>query len=79
MDCERHPRIQTAMRAETPILKWRWPILIPRMPEGYPGCKICRGHFSEGSFHSHQIPLIKVNSDKDELDIMQKWLRLQPH
>lgn len=32
------------------------------------------GHFIEGSFHSHQVPLPKAKSDHDELALLQKWL-----
>lgn len=32
------------------------------------------GNFIEGSFHSHQVPLPKAKTDKEELDLLQKWL-----
>ncbi|KAJ6018860.1 hypothetical protein N7499_009958 [Penicillium canescens] len=67
-------KIQKAARSGKPILKPRWPMLILRTPKGWSGPKQLRGHFIEGSFHSHQVPLPKAKSDSEELGLLQKWL-----
>ncbi|KAJ5239954.1 hypothetical protein N7468_004573 [Penicillium chermesinum] len=67
-------KIQQAARSGKPIIKPRWPMLILRTPKGWSGPKQLHGQFIEGSFHSHQVPLPKAKSDKEELDLLQKWL-----
>lgn len=67
-------KIQQAARSGKPILKPRWPMLILRTPKGWSGPKELHGQFIEGSFHSHQVPLPKAKSDKEQLDLLQKWL-----
>ncbi|CAG7917460.1 unnamed protein product [Penicillium olsonii] len=67
-------KIQKAARSGKPILKPRWPMLILRTPKGWSGPKKLHGEFIEGSFHSHQVPLPKAKSDKEELGLLQKWL-----
>lgn len=42
--------------------------------QGWSGPKKLHGDFIEGSFHSHQVPLPKAKTDKEQLDLLQKWL-----
>ncbi|KAJ5259544.1 hypothetical protein N7478_012525 [Penicillium angulare] len=67
-------KIQHAARSGKPILKPRWPMLVLRTPKGWSGPKQLNGHFIEGSFHSHQVPLPKVKTDKEQLVMLQNWL-----
>ncbi|KAJ5132489.1 hypothetical protein N7448_006647 [Penicillium atrosanguineum] len=67
-------KIQQAARSGNPILKPRWPMLILRTPKGWSGPKELNGQYIEGSFHSHQVPLPKAKSDKQQLSLLQKWL-----
>lgn len=67
-------KIQTAARSGKPIMKPRWPVLIMRTPKGWSGPKKVAGEFVEGSFHAHQVPLMAVKSDADQLADLQKWL-----
>ncbi|PLB36154.1 putative phosphoketolase [Aspergillus candidus] len=67
-------RIQSAARSGEPIMKPRWPMIVLRTPKGWSGPKELHGKFIEGSFHSHQVPLPKAKSDKEELHALQKWL-----
>lgn len=67
-------KIQKAARSGKPIMKPRWPVIIMRTPKGWSGPKKVDGEFVEGSFHSHQVPLMKVKSDKAQLADLQKWL-----
>ena len=45
-----------------------------RTPKGWSGPKKVDGQFVEGSFHAHQVPLMRAKSDKDQLADLQKWL-----
>ncbi|KAJ5507747.1 hypothetical protein N7527_009890 [Penicillium freii] len=67
-------KIQQAARSGKPIMKPRWPLLILRTSKGWSGPKQLHGKFIEGSYHSHQVPLPKAKTDKEELDLLQGWL-----
>ena len=67
-------RIQKAARSGKPIMKPRWPVLIMRTPKGWSGPKKVKGEFMEGSFRSHQVPLMLAKTDKSELEQLQEWL-----
>ncbi|KAF2457710.1 putative D-xylulose 5-phosphate/D-fructose 6-phosphate phosphoketolase [Lineolata rhizophorae] len=67
-------RIQKAARDGKPIMKPRWPVIILRTPKGWTGPKKIGGEFIEGSFASHQVPLAKAKSDKEQLTALQDWL-----
>jgi xylulose-5-phosphate/fructose-6-phosphate phosphoketolase len=67
-------KIQKAARSGKPIMKPRWPMLILRTSKGWTGPKQLHGKFLEGSYHSHQVPLPKAKTDKEQLDLLQNWL-----
>lgn len=67
--------IQNDARRGTPITKPRWPMIILRTPKGWTGPRVVDDQLIEGSFHAHQIPVGKANSDKDHLRILQDWLQ----
>ena len=68
-------KIQKAARSGKPIMKPRWPVLIMRTPKGWGAPKKVHGQFIEGSFHSHQVPLMAAKSDPSELKQLQEWLK----
>lgn len=68
-------RIQGAARSGKPIMKPRYPMIVMRTPKGWSGPKIVNGEFVEGSFHSHQVPLMAVKTDDGQLKDLQKWLK----
>ncbi|KAF2431718.1 putative phosphoketolase [Tothia fuscella] len=65
---------QKAARGGNPITKPQWPVIILRTPKGWTGPKEIHGHILEGSFESHQVPLPKAKTDKEELAALQSWL-----
>lgn len=67
-------KIQKAARSGKPIMKPRWPVLIMRTPKGWGGPKKVHGQIIEGSFRSHQVPLMAAKSDPSELKDLQAWL-----
>lgn len=44
------------------------------MCKGWSGPKQLHGQVIEGSFHSHQVPLPKAKTDKEQLRLLQEWL-----
>lgn len=67
-------KIQQAARSGKPLVKPRWPMLVLRTPKGWGGPKEIDGKIIEGSFHSHQVPLAKANSDDSQLSALKNWL-----
>ncbi|KAJ9665806.1 hypothetical protein H2201_004114 [Coniosporium apollinis] len=68
-------KIQKAARSGKPIMKPRWPVIIMRTPKGWSGPKKVDNEFIEGSFRSHQVPLMKAKSDPTHLKDLQAWLK----
>ena len=48
--------------------------MILTISQGWSGPKQLNGQYIEGSFHSHQVPLPKAKTDKQQLGLLQKWL-----
>ncbi|KAI5206321.1 hypothetical protein AUEXF2481DRAFT_61507 [Aureobasidium subglaciale EXF-2481] len=58
-------------KAERP----RWPMIVLRTPKGWTGPRKVDGHFLEGFWRAHQIPLTNVLKDPDQLSLLEKWMR----
>jgi len=52
-----------------------WPLIILRSPKGWTGPVMWKGKPVEGTFRSHQVPLPDVREDKDQLALLEQWLR----
>ena len=52
-----------------------WPMIILRTPKGWTGPKVVDNKQVEGSFRSHQVPLLVDEKHKDNLEILEKWLK----
>ncbi|KAL7945835.1 XFP N-terminal domain-containing protein [Trichoderma barbatum] len=68
-------KIQDAARGGNPITKPRWPMIILRSPKGWTGPRTVDNEIIEGSFHAHQVPVIKANKSEEHLHILQDWLK----
>src|SRR5205823_4141619 len=53
----------------------RWPMIVMRTPKGWTGPKQVDGLPAEGSFRSHQVPLIDVRTNPEHLAQLESWLR----
>ncbi|HJQ29447.1 MAG TPA: phosphoketolase family protein [Rubrobacter sp.] len=53
----------------------RWPAIVLRTPKGWTGPGEVGGLPVEGTFRSHQVPLSGVNSDPDQLSLLEEWMR----
>ncbi len=61
----------TAQRGPTP----HWPMIVLRSPKGWTGPETVDGLPNEGTFRSHQVPLL-VNADHPEhLAKLEKWMK----
>lgn len=52
-----------------------WPMIILRTPKGWTGPKEVEGKKIEGSFRAHQVPVIVDEDHKENLEILESWLR----
>jgi xylulose-5-phosphate/fructose-6-phosphate phosphoketolase len=53
----------------------RWPMIVLRSPKGWTGPAEVKGHKTEGSWRSHQVPLADVRENPDSLRQLEDWLR----
>jgi xylulose-5-phosphate/fructose-6-phosphate phosphoketolase len=60
-----------AGKAERP----RWPMIVLRTPKGWTGPKEIKGHKTEGSWRSHQVPFSDVRENPESLKILERWLK----
>ncbi len=54
-------------------------MIVLRSPKGWTAPREVEGHYLEGFWRAHQVPLPNVKSDPKQLQILEKWMRaLQP-
>ena len=67
--------IQNSARNNNDPTRPRWPMIVLRSPKGWTGPKVVDGLQVEGSFRSHQVPLLVNSLHPDHLGLLEKWLR----
>ncbi len=55
----------------------RWPMIVLRSPKGWTAPREVEGHFLEGFWRAHQVPLTNVKKDPVQLRILEDWMRSQ--
>ena len=68
-------RIQTTAREKGKSVRPRWPMIVFNSPKGWTGPKKVDGLQIEGTFRSHQIPLLVDSDHPHHLPLLEKWLR----
>src|SRR5207248_582564 len=53
----------------------RWPMIVLRTPKGWTGPKEVDGVPIEGTWRSHQVPVLAARENPDHLRILDSWLR----
>ncbi|MCD2450733.1 phosphoketolase family protein [Methylicorpusculum oleiharenae] len=51
-----------------------WPMIVLRSPKGWSGPKTVKGHKTEGSWRSHQVPFSDVRENPESLKLLEDWL-----
>ena len=70
---------QQSARKQGVASRPRWPMIVLRSPKGWTAPREVEGHFLEGFWRAHQVPLPNVKKDPEQLRILEKWMRsLQP-
>jgi xylulose-5-phosphate/fructose-6-phosphate phosphoketolase len=53
----------------------RWPVIILRSPKGWTAPREVDGHYLEGFWRAHQIPVPDVASNPAHLKLLESWMR----
>jgi xylulose-5-phosphate/fructose-6-phosphate phosphoketolase len=53
----------------------RWPMIILRSPKGWTAPRKVDGHYLEGFWRAHQIPITDVATNPAHLSLLESWLR----
>jgi xylulose-5-phosphate/fructose-6-phosphate phosphoketolase len=53
----------------------RWPMIVLRSPKGWTAPREVEGHWLEGFWRAHQVPLPNVKKDPEQLRILEAWMR----
>jgi xylulose-5-phosphate/fructose-6-phosphate phosphoketolase len=66
---------QQEARQSGKVFRPRWPMVILRSPKGWTAPRQVDGHYLEGFWRAHQIPLTDVATNPNQLLTLEKWLR----
>jgi len=68
-------RVQTAARVDGVTTRPRWPVIVLKSPKGWTGPKELDGKQIEGTFRSHQVPVVVDADHPERLKLVEDWLR----
>jgi xylulose-5-phosphate/fructose-6-phosphate phosphoketolase len=68
-------KIQEEARRTGKASRPRWPMIILRSPKGWTAPREVDGHYLEGFWRAHQIPLADVATNPGHLKLLETWLR----
>jgi xylulose-5-phosphate/fructose-6-phosphate phosphoketolase len=55
--------------------RFRWPMIVLRTPKGWTAPAEVGGHRLEGFWRAHQVPMPDVKKNREQLEILEKWMR----
>jgi len=70
-------RHQREAREGGAVTRPRWPMIVLRSPKGWSAPREVEGHFLEGFWRAHQVPLPDVRKDPEQLRVLESWMRAQ--
>ena len=68
-------KVQEEARRTGRAFRPRWPVVILRSPKGWTAPREVDGHYLEGFWRAHQIPLADVATNPNQLQVLEKWMR----
>jgi xylulose-5-phosphate/fructose-6-phosphate phosphoketolase len=68
-------KFQTEARRTGKAFRPRWPMIVLRSPKGWTAPREVDGHYLEGFWRAHQIPLADVTTNPAHLKLLEQWLR----
>ncbi|MGO9434859.1 MAG: phosphoketolase [Terracidiphilus sp.] len=68
---------QQKCRSASVATRPRWPMIVLRSPKGWGAPKEVAGHRLEGFWRAHQVPLVDVKKNPEQLRKLEAWMREQ--
>ncbi|MFZ0929126.1 MAG: phosphoketolase family protein [Syntrophobacteraceae bacterium] len=68
-------RFQEEARQTGKAFRPRWPVIILRSPKGWTAPREVDGHYLEGFWRAHQIPITDVAANPVHLKLLESWMR----
>ncbi len=68
-------RVQRHARIRQDGTRPRWPMIVLRTPKGWTGPGVVDGLQVEGTFRSHQVPLLVSPQQPEHLPLLEAWMR----
>ncbi len=67
--------IQKKARSKNDATRPRWPMIVLRTPKGWTGPKVVDGVRIEGTFRSHQVPLLVNAKYPHHVPLLESWMK----
>ena len=68
-------QIQKNARDNNNTTRPRWPMIVLRSPKGWTGPKAVDGLPNEGTFRSHQVPLLVDAKHPEHVQLLESWMK----
>jgi xylulose-5-phosphate/fructose-6-phosphate phosphoketolase len=68
-------RIQGDARSSGDATRRRWPMIVLKSPKGWTGPKVVDGLQVEGTFRSHQVPLLVDSDHLEHVAQLESWMK----
>ena len=68
-------QIQENARIHKDVARPRWPMIVLRSPKGWTGPKVVDGLPIEGTFRSHQVPIVVDAEHPEHLAQLERWMK----
>jgi len=66
--------VQEEARRTGRAFRPRWPVVILRSPKGWTAPREVDGHYLEGFWRAHQVPLPDIATNPGQLKLLEKWM-----
>jgi xylulose-5-phosphate/fructose-6-phosphate phosphoketolase len=66
---------QGEARAHGHAARPRWPMIVLRSPKGWTGPEVVDGLQIEGTFRSHQVPLLVDAEHPEHVEMLERWMQ----
>src|SRR5579872_5699478 len=68
-------QIQKNARNNNDTCRPRWPMIVLKSPKGWTGPKVVDGLQIEGTFRSHQVPILVDSEHPDHVKLLEDWMK----
>ena len=68
-------KIQEEARRTGKAFRPRWPMIVLRSPKGWTAPRKVDGHYLEGFWRAHQVPIADVATNAASLKVLEQWMR----